>query len=484
MNNPQGWNFQHTYKTLPENLYSVQAPTPVKHPQLVRFNEPLATQLGLGFLDATDEQTAHLFSGNTLPEGAEPIAQAYAGHQFGYFTMLGDGRAVLLGEQITPVGERFDIQLKGAGQTPYSRRGDGRATLSSVLREYLMSEAMHHLGIPTSRSLAVVKTGEQVYREPIQEGGILTRVASSHIRVGTFEYVRQWGNPDRLQKLTQYVINRHYPELSDKPNPALELLKAVIQKQVDLVVQWVSVGFIHGVMNTDNMSIAGETIDYGPCAFMNAYDPHTVFSSIDSNGRYAFGNQPRIAHWNLGVLAGALLPLIDEEEEKALELAKKELDQFPALFARKWYRSMGRKLGIQRLKEEDRSLVDDLLGLMRQHKADYTNLFLALTYRQPNEEAIFQADDFKKWQQRWEQRIAEEGEWQQVQELMKSQNPAFIARNHLVEEALEAATMGNMKPFEELLDKLAKPYEVQADSLSFQGVPAGFDQQYQTFCGT
>jgi uncharacterized protein YdiU (UPF0061 family) len=484
MNNPQGWNFQHTYKTLPDTLYSIQEPTPVSNPQMVCFNETLATQLGLGFLNPQDEHAANIFSGNTLPEGAAPISQAYAGHQFGYFTMLGDGRAVLLGEQLTPEGKRYDIQLKGSGPTPYSRRGDGRATLSAVLREYLMSEAMHHLGIPTSRSLAVVSTGEKVYRAPVQDGGILTRVASSHIRVGTFEFVRQYGSPEDLEQLTDYVIKRHYPALIGKPDAAIQLLRAVIQKQVDLVAQWVSVGFIHGVMNTDNMSIAGETIDYGPCAFMNTYDPATVFSSIDTQGRYAFGNQPRITHWNLGVLAGALLPLIAEEEEEAIALAKKELDQFPALFARKWYNAMGRKLGIQRIKEQDRTLVDGLLDLMKKHKADFTNLFLALTYQQDLEEAIFQADDFKAWREQWAQRIKEEGAWAQVQELMIRQNPAFIARNHLVEEALDAATLGNMVPFEELLNKLAKPYEMQADNLSFQGVPAGFDQQYQTFCGT
>jgi uncharacterized protein YdiU (UPF0061 family) len=484
MKNPPSWNLHHSYQTLPANLYSTQPPTAVSQPEMVCFNEPLAAQLGLGFLDAEEKRTAELFSGNALPEGAKPIAQAYAGHQFGYFTMLGDGRAVLLGEQITPDGKRFDIQLKGAGQTPYSRRGDGRATLSSVLREYLMSEAMYHLGIPTSRSLAVVKTGERVYRQPIQEGGILTRVASSHIRVGTFEYVRQWGTPDALQQLLEYVIERHYPELAGKPDPALELLKAVMQKQVELVVKWASVGFIHGVMNTDNVSIAGETIDYGPCAFMNTYDPKTVFSSIDRDGRYAFGNQPRIAHWNLGVFAGALLPLIAEEEAAAITLAKGALDNFPALFARQWYQTMGRKLGISQMKEADKTLVDDLLDLMKKHQADFTNLFLALTYRQTPESPIFQANDFQQWLQKWEQRIAQEGGWQQVQALMKSQNPAFIARNHLVEEALDAATMGNMEPFEELLKELSNPYRDHGDKLSFQTVPAGFDRQYQTFCGT
>ena len=484
MSDLQAWNLQHTYKTLPDNLYSIQPPTPVSNPRLVRFNKLLAKELGLGFLSSQDDQVASIFSGNMLPDGAEPIAQAYAGHQFGYFTMLGDGRAVLLGEQVTPEGKRYDIQLKGAGQTPYSRRGDGRATLSSVLREYLMSEAMHYLGISTSRSLAVISTGEQVYRQPIQEGGVLTRVASSHIRVGTFEFVRQYGKQEELQQLTQYVIERHYPKLIDLPNTALELFKAVMHQQIDLIVHWTRVGFIHGVMNTDNMSIAGETIDYGPCAFMNTYDPATVFSSIDTNGRYAFGNQIRIAHWNLTILAGTLLPLIAEDEEEAIAIARKELDKFPALFSTKWYAMMGRKLGIQSLKEEDADLIDELLSLMKKHKADFTNLFLALTYQEVLEEAIFKADEFKQWQLKWQQRISQEGESEQVQHLMKKQNPVFIARNHLVEEALDAAITGDMAPFEKLLEALSDPYKTQNTQISFQSVPTGFDQQYQTFCGT
>lgn len=484
MSDRQAWNLQHTYKTLPDNLYSIQSPTPVSNPQLLRFNKLLAEELGLGFLSGQDDQVASIFSGNVLPGGAEPIAQAYAGHQFGHFTMLGDGRAVLLGEQVTPEGKRYDIQLKGAGQTPYSRRGDGRATLSSVLREYLMSEAMHYLGIPTSRSLAVISTGEQVYRQPIQAGGILTRVASSHIRVGTFEFVRQFRKQEELQQLTQYVIERHYPELMGQSNAAIELLKAVMRKQIDLIVHWTRVGFIHGVMNTDNMSIAGETIDYGPCAFMNTYDPATVFSSIDTNGRYAFGNQIRIAHWNLSVLAGTLLPLIAEEEEEAVALARKELEVFPTLFSTKWYTMMGQKLGIQSLKEEDATLIDELLGLMKKHETDFTNLFLALTYQEVLEETIFEADKFKQWQLKWQQRISKEGEWEQVQQLMRNQNPVFIARNHLVEKALAAANAGNMTPFEELLEALSNPYKKQSTHINFQSVPTGFDQQYQTFCGT
>ena len=484
MNDRQFWNLQHSYKTLSDNLYSVQQPTPVSKPQLVRFNKLLAQELGLDFLEVQDDQLASVFSGNVLPDGAEPIAQAYAGHQFGYFTMLGDGRAVLLGEQVTPEGRRYDIQLKGAGQTPYSRRGDGRATLSSVLREYLMSEAMHYLGIPTSRSLAVVRTGEQVYRRPIQEGGILTRVASSHIRVGTFEYIRQYGKQEELKQFMEYVIQRHYPNLINVPNAALELLKAVMHQQIDLIVHWTRVGFIHGVMNTDNMSIAGETIDYGPCAFMNTYDPATVFSSIDTNGRYAFGNQIRIAHWNLSVFAGTLLPLMAEDEEKAIAIARRELDRFPALFSAKWYAMMGQKLGIRSLKEEDAALIDELLDLMKKHKADFTNLFLSLTYQEVLEEDIFKADEFRQWQLKWQQRIIQEGEWESVQQLMKSQNPAFIARNHLVEEALEAATTGDMAPFEKLLEALSDPYKIQNADFRVQSVPIGFDQQYQTFCGT
>lgn len=478
------WNFENTYKTLPDKLFSKQLPIPVKNPQKVMFNKSLAKELGLSWLSEKETFITDFLSGNKIPEGANPLAQAYAGHQFGHFTMLGDGRAILLGEQITPDHKRYDIQLKGSGQTPYSRRGDGRATLSSMLREYLISEAMHHLGIPTSRSLAVVQTGEKVYRNPVQNGAVLTRVASSHIRVGTFEYVKYFGTKEDLQVFTKYVINRHYPEAANTNNPALELLKVVMQKQIDLLVQWMRVGFIHGVMNTDNMSIAGETIDYGPCAFMNTYNPKTVFSSIDTTGRYAFGNQPKIAHWNLAVFAGSLLPLISEDQEEAMQLARAIIDTFPAIFAMRWRQMMFKKLGIQKPIESDKALLDDLLQLMQIHQADYTNTFLALQSDQITEIALYQSDEFKHWLGRWEKRIAKEGHKKQVIAIMRSQNPVVIPRNHLVESALENAVKGDITPFHELLENLSRPYQLPSTPRDFQTVPAGFDACYQTFCGT
>jgi uncharacterized protein YdiU (UPF0061 family) len=328
------WQIENTYAKLPAAFFTLQQPVPVAKPAIVFFNERLANDLGLGFLNEEEENIAGYFSGNKIPEGAQPLAQAYAGHQFGHFTMLGDGRAILLGEQIDPRGKRFDIQLKGSGQTPYSRRGDGRATLYSMLREYLISESMYHLGIPTTRSLSVVSTGEKVYREEVHNGAVLTRTANSHIRVGTFEYARRFCSAEDLRALTNYTIQRHYPEITDTDNPALELLKAVMHKQIDLMVNWMRVGFIHGVMNTDNMSIAGETIDYGPCAFMNAYNPRTVFSSIDTRGRYAFGNQPYIAQWNLTVFASALLPIISENQQKAVDLVKEVIEGFKEKFTK------------------------------------------------------------------------------------------------------------------------------------------------------
>lgn len=465
-------------------MYSNQQPTPVQQPQLVLWNYPLAYELGLSALSKDEEAIAPIFSGNDLPEGAQPLAQAYAGHQFGHFNILGDGRAILLGEQITPQNKRFDIQLKGSGRTPYSRRGDGRATLSSMLREYLISEVMYNLGIPTTRSLAVVSTGEQVYRQPIQEGGILTRIAASHIRVGTFEYLRQYGSNEDLKAFTAYVIQRHYPQLTDATSPALALLEAVMDKQIHLVVEWMRVGFIHGVMNTDNVSISGETIDYGPCAFMNAYDPLTVFSSIDRDARYAYGKQPNIAHWNLAVFAGTLLPLLGEDEEKAGEQARAVLDEFPRRFAQVWYQMMFRKLGLINPTSEDQHIVDDLLQLMGQEKVDYTNFFVTLQSDELPTDDFYASPAFQQWHDTWNKRITEKGEKEKALELMRKNNPIAIARNHLVESALATAVAGNLGPFNALLQQLANPYDYSTVTQPLQQVPAGFDDHYQTFCGT
>ncbi len=478
------WQLENTYARLPAVFFSLQRPVPVAKPEIVCFNERLANDLGLGFLNHEKENSVGYFSGNKIPDGAEPLAQAYAGHQFGHFTMLGDGRAVLLGEQIAPTGKRFDVQLKGSGQTPYSRRGDGRATLYSMLREYLISESIHHLGIPTTRSLSVVSTGEQVFRGEMHKGAVLTRTADSHIRVGTFEYARNFGSTEDLQALTTYTIQRHYPEIIHTDNPALELLKAVMHKQIDLVVHWMRVGFIHGVMNTDNMSIGGETIDYGPCAFMNSYNPRTVFSSIDTRGRYAFGNQSYIAQWNLAVFAGALLPIISENQEKAVGLAQEVIAGFRDRFTEKWYAMMYGKLGILHPDDKDKDLVDGLLSLMETHRADYTQVFLALQQNKELDGSLFRLEEFRGWVEKWKNTHQKDEHKAASLALMHKLNPKVIPRNHWVEDVLEAAVEGNMTPFNQLLNTLSKPYDDHPDGLQFQRIPEGFDAGYQTFCGT
>ncbi len=481
-----GWHFSNTYMGLPEALFSKNQPTPVARPTALLINYPLAKDLGLDINNGNLIAVTSQLAGNALPEGSYPIAQAYMGHQFGYLNMLGDGRAILLGEQLTPKGQRFDIQLKGAGPTQYSRRGDGRATLGACLREYIISEAMHHLGIPTSRSLAVVSTGEQVYREQLQGGGVLTRIMSSHIRVGTFEFAtRHLEKPD-FSKFLQYVINRHYPELKNAENPALALLKAVMEKQTNLIVDWMRVGFIHGVMNTDNMSIAGETFDYGPCAFMNTYDPATVFSSIDTGGRYAFGNQPSIAQWNLAVFASSLIPLIDEVPEKAVEKAKAIIHRFPDLYAGKFKYMMLKKLGLLNEQPGDVLLINDLLQWMQMAGADYTNTFRYLSWNTIPHDELYGQDGFKIWHERWKERLAlHEQPEASVLEGMQQVNPAFIPRNHLVEEAIEAATIGNNLSFlQKLITVLSAPYAHKNGLDYFQQPPPGGDGFYKTFCNT
>ena len=454
--NSQTWNFQNSYIELPDKLFMKQLPISVNNPQIIYFNKNLAKELGLEFISENQTMVADYFSGNKIPKGAAPIAQAYAGHQFGHFTMLGDGRVILLGEHIKPDNKRYDIQLKGSGQTPYSRGGDGRATLSSMLREYIISESIHHLGIPTTRSLAVTQTGEKVYRETVNDGAVLTRIASSHIRVGTFEYVNNFCSKEDLQIFIKYVIDRHYPEISGADNPVLELLKVVMLRQIALIVNWLRVGFIHGVMNTDNMSIAGETMDYGPCAFMNRYNPRTVFSSIDINGRYAFGNQSTIAHWNLAVFASTLLPFISDNKEKAIQLAEETLNKFPEEFSMNWYQMMYKKLGILKPIQEDKVLVDMLLELMDNHQADYTNTFAALTLNKVSDDNLFSSSKFNEWRKQWENRTNHTDNRINALKLMQTQNPLVISRNHLVESALENAIKGNKSQFNELLNLISK----------------------------
>ena len=460
-----GWNFDNSYARLPEFLFSRLNPVPVREPKLVLLNHKLAKHLKLNFSDVTEQEIAQLFSGNSLPEGAEPIAQAYAAHQYGHFTVLGDGRAILLGEH-----NRFDIQLKGSGQTPYSRQGDGGAALGPMLREYIISEAMFGLGIPTTRSLAVVATGEKVYRGQNLPGAILTRVAASHIRIGTFEYIAMLGDVELLKTMVKYCIDRHYPHLKDVENPALELLKAVIEKQIILITHWMRVGFVHGVMNTDNMTISGETIDYGPCAFMDAYDVKTVFSSIDRQGRYAFGNQPKIAEWNLSRFAETLIPLLHESQEKAIEIAEDVLGNFSSQYQKSYLTMMRNKLGLCGEEDGDENLINDLLVWMQENKADYTNTFFSLM------SGNFSAN--ASWYQRWRSREISF-------ELMRANNPVVIPRNHKVEEALTAASIDNdLTLFNRLLEILSKPYnDIHLDDISYQ-IPPEPSCIYQTFCGT
>jgi uncharacterized protein YdiU (UPF0061 family) len=469
-----GWNFDNTYSRLPDYFFARVNPTPVKEPKMAVFNHALAKTLGLnGEALASRPQ---LFSGNEIPEGAEPISQAYAGHQFGHLNMLGDGRASLLGEQITPAKERFDIHLKGSGQTPFSRRGDGRAALGPMLREYIISEAMFAMGVPTTRSLAVVTTGEGIRRETILPGAILTRVAASHIRVGTFEYAAASQKPDAVRILADYTIQRHYPELVSDPDKYFALLLAVMERQAKLVSKWMHIGFIHGVMNTDNMTLSGETIDYGPCAFMDAFDPATVFSSIDRNGRYAYGNQPRIAQWNLARLAEAMIPAFGDDEEKSIARAKEAIDAFPALFARYSLAGMLAKLGLQKEEEGDLLLIQELMQWMEKHHTDYTNTFRTLSTDRIFEEPKFSDEQFKAWYARWQKRSPDH-------ELMRSVNPSVIPRNHRVEEALAAATdREDYSVMEKLLAVLARPYDDVPGAEEYRTpMPNG---EYQTFCGT
>ncbi|MCL6617078.1 MAG: YdiU family protein [Anoxybacillus ayderensis] len=476
------WNFDNSYARLPERFFTKIRPTPVSDPALVVLNRSFAEELRLCAEALADEEGVAVFAGNRIPEGAEPLAQAYAGHQFGHFNMLGDGRAILLGEHVTPNGERVDIQLKGAGRTPYSRGGDGRAALGPMLREYIISEAMHALRIPTTRSLAVVTTGEVVMRETELPGAILTRVAASHLRVGTFQYAARFLSKEELQSLADYAIKRHYPNGEHAPNRYLFFLEEVMKKQAALVAKWQLVGFIHGVMNTDNMTISGETIDYGPCAFMDVYDPATVFSSIDTQGRYAYGNQPYIAGWNIARFAESLLPLLHDVEEKAIELAQQVIAQFPTLYETYWLQGMRAKLGLCTEEEEDKRLIGELLHLMYTYRADYTNTFRALTL----DEWEFCEQEFRDWHIRWQQRIARQDVTKdEVYERMRQHNPAIIPRNYRVEEALAAAVEhGDDTVMERLLCVLKHPYAYTKEQEEYAKPPAPSDRPYKTFCGT
>jgi uncharacterized protein YdiU (UPF0061 family) len=481
-----GWNFDNSYARLPKSFYTKLTPTPVPSPKLIILNGPLATTLGLNVNALQSNDGTAVLAGNQIPEGALPLAQAYAGHQFGHFNMLGDGRALLLGEQITPQSERFDIQLKGSGATPYSRRGDGRAALGPMLREYIISEAMHALGIATTRSLAVIATGESIIRETKLPGAILTRVAASHIRVGTFQYVSQWGTDEDLRALADYTLQRHFPEVDADENRYLFLLQEVIKRQAELIAKWQLVGFIHGVMNTDNMAISGETIDYGPCAFMDAYDPATVFSSIDTQGRYAYGNQPHIAAWNLARFAETLLPLLHDNEAQAVKLAEDALSNFVEQYHRNWLTGMRAKLGIFNEELEDESLIDGLLSMMQKYRADYTNTFRGLTFDRPEDTVLYGTTEFVQWNELWQARLGRQQEPKaSAHQLMRSSNPALIPRNHRVEDALEAAVKhGDNSVMERLLNVLSSPYTHSPEQVDYSTLPVQSSRSYQTFCGT
>lgn len=482
-----GWTFDNSYARLPELYYTKQDPMPVRAPKIAVLNEALAASLGLNVEALRSEDGAATLAGNRIPEGAAPLAQAYAGHQFGHFTMLGDGRAVLLGEQLTPRGERFDIQLKGSGRTPYSRGGDGRAALGPMLREYIISEAMHALGIPTTRSLAVAETGQPVIREEELPGAVLTRVASSHLRVGTFQYAAGGGTTDELRALADYALARHDPDAATAEHRYLALLRGVIDRQASLIAKWMLVGFIHGVMNTDNMTVSGETIDYGPCAFMDAYDPSTVFSSIDRQGRYAYGRQPAIGAWNLARFAESLLPLLHDDQDEAVKLAEEALAAYSSAFHRYWLKGMRAKLGLFNEEAEDEGLIQELLSLMQKVRADYTNTFLALTFDATEKVPELAGNtEFAAWRSRWRERLGRQPRSaDDAEKRMRESNPAVIPRNHRVEEALAAAaSKGDYGPMERLLAALASPYAHTPEQGPYATPPERTNTPYRTYCGT
>jgi len=469
---------KNSYLTLPGILYSKQMPTPVKAPKLIIYNDGLAKLLGINdYINSSN--AASILAGNTMLEESVPIAQSYAGHQFGHFTILGDGRAILIGEHITADLERIDIQLKGSGITPYSRRGDGRATLSSMLREYIISEAMAALHVKTTRSLAVVATGERVIREQIQDGAVLTRLSKGHIRVGTFQFAAL-KDTETVKALADYTYKRFYPEINST-NPYITLLDKVVDAQAELIAKWQHIGFIHGVMNTDNVSIAGETIDYGPCAFMDTYHPNTVFSSIDLQGRYDYKNQPVIAQWNLARFAETLLPLLHEDQDKAIKIAESSIEYFTELYEAYWLTGMRKKIGLFTEEPTDRILIEELLNHMASEKLDFTNTFINLMT--PDYKS--QLSTIDEWLNKWHDRLNRQLEsFEESVDLMKSVNPYVIPRNHQVESALEDAVRGDMTTFHSLLKVLKSPFEHDLSYKQYTLPPGPSKEVYKTYCGT
>lgn len=484
-------SFDNSYSALSNKFFVKLNPAKVTNPTLIKLNEELAVDLGLNVADLKSSQAVEFFSGKIIAKGSDPIATAYAGHQFGHFSpSLGDGRAILLGEILDKNSRRFDIQLKGSGQTPFSRRGDGKSALGPVIREYVISEAMYYLGISTTRSLAAVATGEDVIRENVVPGGILTRVAASHIRVGTFEYFAARGDKEAVKELADYAIKRHYPNCLNEENPYQSFLKSVIDDQAKLVCEWMRVGFIHGVMNTDNMAICGQTIDYGPCAFMDIYNSNTVFSSIDTYGRYAFEKQSYIANWNLTRFAECLLPLLDDKMNKAIEIAEIEINSFTEIFDEYWLDMMCCKLGLLEKKDGDLELIKNLLKIMQDSKADYTLSFRFLFDVLSGKESDFKNPftgnkNFDEWKNKFEERIALEIKpLNESLEVMNKVNPTVIPRNHIVEELIEDAVNGDYLKMEKFLKVVKNPYEKNEGNLNYRNPPERINNSYRTFCGT
>ena len=475
------FKFDYSYLSLPDQFYSITALNIFPNPEVMLINQSLCNRFNL-LVNNKEDLANFLLEKSKINKS---FSQAYAGHQFGHFTKLGDGRAIILGEYITEDKQRFDIQLKGSGKTAYSRGGDGKATFKAMLREYLISEAMHYLNVPSSRSLTVIKTGEQIQRKTIQEGGILARIMKSHIRIGTFEYASYYCSKENLNTLTSYTINRLYPEINQYENPALSLLNRVMENQIDLVVNWMRVGFIHGVMNTDNTSISCEAFDYGPCAFINTYNPEKTYSSIDHNKRYSFGNQPKIIKWNISRFAETLLPIIHQNTDKSIQFAQSVIDDFDNLWNKKYYGMMLNKIGIKNNDKILYPLVDELLNLMQKYNQDYNNTFWSLTQDDFLKNVIINSSEFVLWHKKWQKNINSLSSMKEAQYLMRKNNPIVIPRNHLVEEALEEASHGNLKLFHKILDVISNPYGHQDDLGKFMEPPTSFfEQNFQTYCGT
>lgn len=482
--------FDNSYSRLPDAFFSLTEPTPVSAPVMIQLNHDLATELGLDIARLASPEGLAILSGNQRPDGSEPLAMAYSGHQFGGFSpQLGDGRAILLGEVIGKEDIRYDIQLKGSGPTPFSRRGDGRSALGPVLREYLVSEAMAALGVPTTRALAAVASGDKVVRKGIEPGGIFTRVAKSHIRIGTFQWFAAREDYDNLKVLADYVIDRHYPEAQQKENPYLALLEGVIGRQAKLIAHWMQIGFIHGVMNTDNMTVSGETIDYGPCAFLDNYHPAKTFSSIDHQGRYSFGNQGPIGHWNLTRFAETLLPLLDNDPKKSVAAAEVALGHFPGLYKNALQQRFTAKIGIESGDANDWSLVENLLSAMADGEADFTQVFRHLpdSLESGDDNAVArlfnQPDTIVAWLSDWRARL-NQFESNQALALMRRTNPVFIPRNHRIEEAIKAANGGDFTPFHRLCQVLKHPFTEQLEFTEYEVPPAPDEVVQETFCGT